>query len=95
MKLHQKVGIALMAVTLVLGIILQKSAALLYRPDSLTNLEIVPTPPDLTLFVLFLSTNWFVVAPLVLLFVVGVVYASFPKRLSFDEPQLIEIKYFS
>ncbi|MFT5031460.1 MAG: hypothetical protein ACI9VS_003929, partial [Candidatus Binatia bacterium] len=41
MKLHQKIGIALMAAPLLLGIILQKTAALLYRPDSLTNLEIV------------------------------------------------------
>ncbi len=84
-----------MAVPLLLGGLLQTSASLLYRPDSLTNLEIVPPPPDLTLVVALLSTNWFIAGPLIVLFVVGVSYALFPRRLSFDEPQLIEIKYLN
>ena len=95
MKLHQKIGVTLMAVPVLLGIALQKSAALLYRPEHLTNLEIVPPPPDLTLVVALLSTNWFLAAPLVALFIVGIAYVSLPARFGFDAPQLVEIKYLN
>ncbi len=95
MKLHQKIGLALMAIPILLGIALQKSAALLYSPERLTNLEIVPPPPDMTIVVAMLSTNWMIAAPLVVLFIVGIAYASLPSRLGIDAPQLVEIKYLS
>jgi len=95
MKLHQKIGATLMAISIFLGIVLQKSAALLYRPEQLTNLEIVPPPPDMTFVVALLSTNWFIAAPLTILFIVGIAYVSLPARFGFDEPQLVQIKYLN
>ncbi len=95
MKLHQKIGVALMAIPVLLGIALQKSAALLYRPETLTNLEIIPPPPDLTLVVALLSTNWLLAAPLALLFVIGIAYISLPERFGIDTPQLVEIRHLN
>ncbi len=95
MQHHQKIGVALMAIPVSLGIALQKSAALLYRPETLTNLEIIPPPPDLTLVVALLSTNWLLAAPLALLFVIGIAYISLPERFGFDTPQLVEIKHLN
>ncbi len=95
MKLHQKIGVALMVVPVLLGTVLQKGAALLYRPEHLTNLEIVPPPPDMTLVVALLSTNWLIAAPLVTLFIGGIAYVSLPAKFGFDTPQLVEIKYLN
>ena len=93
MKPRQKVGLLLTSFSLLVGLILQKSGAWLYRPDVIQDIQIVPAPHDLTPILFLLATNWFVAAPLALAFIGGALCLLLPLREPLDEPQLIEIKY--
>lgn len=93
MKTLQKFGLTLVSVSILLALLLQRAWSLVFRPDNIQQIEIVPAPPDLTPVLVLLSTNWAVAAPLVLMFLAGIVCVLFPILNHAGEPQLIEIKY--
>lgn len=93
MKAQQKFGLSLISLSLLLGLLLQKFGACLYRPEVIQDIQIVPAPHDLTPVLFFLATNWLVAAPLVLAFLGGAFCLLLSLRERLDEPQLIEIKF--
>ncbi len=92
MNTQQKIGLALSSLAIAAAILLQKFGSMLFRPEQITNIEIVPAPPDLTPTLIFLSVNWSVLVPLALVFTGGIFCMMLPLRRE-EEPQLVEIKY--
>lgn len=84
---------ALISLSFLLGLLLQRFGSCLYRPEVIQEIQIVPAPSDLTPILFVLSTNWLVAAPLVLAFLAGA-YCLLPApSAAADGPQLIKIKY--
>lgn len=93
MKTLQKFGLTLVSVSILLGLLLQRAWSLVFRPDNIQQIDIVPAPPDLTPVLVLLSTNWTVAVPLCLMFLAGITCVIYPILHHGGEPELIEIKY--
>ncbi len=93
MTTQQKIGIALSSLAVVAAILLQKLGSMLFRPEHITDIQIVPAPADLTAPLILLSTNWMLLVPLILVFAGGIFCMVIPPMRQEDTPQLVEIKY--
>jgi hypothetical protein len=89
MSTRQKVGLTLVAFSILATFALQVAFACLYRPDAVLDAE----NASLTTVVFIQATNWLFVLPLCVLFVGGLFCFLVPRRSASDEPQLVEIKY--
>jgi len=89
MSTRQKVGLTLVAFSILATLGLQAAFACLYRPDTVLDAE----NANLTTVVFIQATNWLVVLPLLILFIGGLFCFLLPRRSAADEPQLVEIKY--